>query len=150
MINDDGRSCICECNGNGCADTRTRPGYDRDLSFQQCIHFNPLGIRQVQSVNSNLRRAVTIVIGGGFDHTLSSSCSTARVFYRAIQYCLWTFIDWDNAVPGTRLWDLAWATISFPPVAPSSDLSVSYNHLRDCRRLSVGTLRVREFAMSHG
>ncbi|MBB5066281.1 hypothetical protein HDF15_004657 [Granulicella mallensis] len=33
MIDNDSRTCICECNGNGCADTRTRPGYDRDLSF---------------------------------------------------------------------------------------------------------------------
>jgi hypothetical protein len=33
-----------------------------------------------------------------------------------------TFIDWDNAAPGTRLWDLAWAAISFPPVVPGCDL----------------------------
>jgi len=26
----------------------------------------------------------------------------------------WVFIDWDNAAPGTRLWDLAWSAISFP------------------------------------
>jgi aminoglycoside phosphotransferase (APT) family kinase protein len=37
----------------------------------------------------------------------------------------WAFIDWDNAAPGTRLWDLAWATISFPPVEPDCDLSVA-------------------------
>lgn len=35
----------------------------------------------------------------------------------------WAFIDWDNAAPGTRLWDLAWAAISFPPVEPDCDLS---------------------------
>ena len=34
----------------------------------------------------------------------------------------WAFIDWDNAAPGTRLWDLALATISFPPVEPDCDL----------------------------
>jgi hypothetical protein len=37
----------------------------------------------------------------------------------------WAFIDWDNAAPGTRLWDLALATISFPPVEPAGDLSVA-------------------------
>ncbi len=37
----------------------------------------------------------------------------------------WAFIDWDNAAPGTRLWDLAWAAISFPPVEPDCDLSVA-------------------------
>ena len=34
----------------------------------------------------------------------------------------WTFIDWDNAAPGTRLWDLAWAAVSFPPFEPECDL----------------------------
>ena len=34
----------------------------------------------------------------------------------------WAFIDWDNAAPGSRLWDLAWATISFPPIEPDCDL----------------------------
>lgn len=37
----------------------------------------------------------------------------------------WVFIDWDSAAPGTRLWDLAWATISFPPMEPDCDLSVA-------------------------
>lgn len=37
----------------------------------------------------------------------------------------WAFVDWDNAALGTRLWDLAWATISFPPVEPACDLSVA-------------------------
>jgi hypothetical protein len=37
----------------------------------------------------------------------------------------WAFIDWDNAAPGTRLWDLALATISFPPVEPGCDLSAA-------------------------
>lgn len=35
----------------------------------------------------------------------------------------WAFIDWDNATPGTRLWDLAWAAISFPPIEPRCDLA---------------------------
>ena len=34
----------------------------------------------------------------------------------------WVFIDWDAAAPSTRLWDLAWASISFPPFEPESDL----------------------------
>ena len=37
----------------------------------------------------------------------------------------WAFIDWDNAAPATRLWDLAWAAISFPPVEPDCDLSMA-------------------------
>ena len=34
------------------------------------------------------------------------------------------FIDWDNAAPGTRLWDLAWSAISFPPVEVDCDLAL--------------------------
>ncbi len=34
----------------------------------------------------------------------------------------WVFIDWDAAAPSTRLWDLAWASISFPPFEPGCDL----------------------------
>ena len=34
----------------------------------------------------------------------------------------WVFIDWDAAAPATRLWDLAWASISFPPFEPDCDL----------------------------
>lgn len=37
----------------------------------------------------------------------------------------WVFIDWDAAAPSTRLWDLAWASISFPPIEPGSDLPVT-------------------------
>ncbi len=50
----------------------------------------------------------------------------------------WAFIDWDNAAPGTRLWDLAWATISFPPIEPDCDLSIaatSINAIADGYRL---------------
>ncbi len=37
----------------------------------------------------------------------------------------WVFIDWDAAAPSTRLWDLAWACISFPPFKPDADLPSS-------------------------
>jgi Ser/Thr protein kinase RdoA (MazF antagonist) len=37
----------------------------------------------------------------------------------------WAFIDWDNAAPGTCLWDLAWAALSFPPFEPGCDLPVA-------------------------
>ena len=37
----------------------------------------------------------------------------------------WTFIDWDAAGPATRLWDLAWSSISFPPFEPGCDLSAA-------------------------
>jgi hypothetical protein len=30
----------------------------------------------------------------------------------------WVFIDWDNAGPGSRLWDLAYAANGFVPLAP--------------------------------
>ncbi len=35
----------------------------------------------------------------------------------------WAFIDWDAAAPATRLWDLAWTCISFPPFTPGCDLA---------------------------
>ena len=50
----------------------------------------------------------------------------------------WAFIDWDNAAPGTRLWDLAWATISFPPIEPACDLhtaAISIHAIVDGYRL---------------
>ena len=34
----------------------------------------------------------------------------------------WVFIDWDTAAPGTRLWDLAYAALTFPPIDPGCDL----------------------------
>lgn len=34
----------------------------------------------------------------------------------------WCFIDWDTAAPGTRLWDLAYAALTFPPMEPDCDL----------------------------
>jgi Ser/Thr protein kinase RdoA (MazF antagonist) len=33
----------------------------------------------------------------------------------------WVFIDWDNAGPGSRLWDLAYAAHGFVPLAPQTD-----------------------------
>ena len=35
----------------------------------------------------------------------------------------WVFIDWDNAGPGSRLWDLAYAAITFPPIEPEGDIA---------------------------
>ena len=37
----------------------------------------------------------------------------------------WVFIDWDAAAPATRLWDLAWSSICFPPFEPRCDLKAS-------------------------
>lgn len=34
----------------------------------------------------------------------------------------WVFIDWDGAAPGTRLWDLAYAVVTFPPIEPGCNL----------------------------
>ena len=42
----------------------------------------------------------------------------------------WVFIDWDNAAPGTCLWDLAWAAITFPPVEPGCDLQTAALRIR--------------------
>lgn len=33
----------------------------------------------------------------------------------------WAFIDWDNAAPGTRLWDLAYAVRGFVPLSAHPD-----------------------------
>jgi Phosphotransferase enzyme family len=37
----------------------------------------------------------------------------------------WVFIDWDNAGPGSRLWDLAYAAHGFVPLAPRTPPDVS-------------------------
>lgn len=37
----------------------------------------------------------------------------------------WVFIDWDAAAPATRLWDLAWSSISFPPFERGCDLEIA-------------------------
>ena len=43
----------------------------------------------------------------------------------------WVFIDWDNAGPGTRAWDLAYAAHGFVPLAPGVSLTSA------CRRLAA-------------
>ncbi|NYF81362.1 hypothetical protein HDF17_003682 [Granulicella arctica] len=35
----------------------------------------------------------------------------------------WVFIDWDNAGPGSRLWDLSYAAVTFPPIEPQGDIA---------------------------
>ena len=35
----------------------------------------------------------------------------------------WVFIDWDNAGPGSRLWDLAYAAHGFVGMAPGNDVA---------------------------
>jgi Ser/Thr protein kinase RdoA (MazF antagonist) len=35
----------------------------------------------------------------------------------------WAFIDWDNAGPGSRLWDISYAAHGFVPLQPGTDLS---------------------------
>jgi Phosphotransferase enzyme family len=34
----------------------------------------------------------------------------------------WAFIDWDMAAPGSRLWDLAWASLGFVPLSADPEL----------------------------
>ena len=34
----------------------------------------------------------------------------------------WAFIDWDNAAPGSRLWDLAYAIHGFVPLSANPDI----------------------------
>jgi len=42
----------------------------------------------------------------------------------------WVFIDWDNAGPATRLWDLAYAATGFVPFVPDGDPQVDAPRLR--------------------
>ncbi|KAA6462982.1 aminoglycoside phosphotransferase family protein [Acidobacteria bacterium AB60] len=42
----------------------------------------------------------------------------------------WVFIDWDGTAPATRLWDLAWSSLSFPPFEPEGDLAAAAGGLR--------------------
>ena len=37
----------------------------------------------------------------------------------------WAFIDWDAAAPASRLWDLAWSSMSFPPFHPGCNLATA-------------------------
>jgi len=41
----------------------------------------------------------------------------------------WVFIDWDNAGPGSRLWDLAYAAHGFIPLAPDTDATSAIQRL---------------------
>jgi Ser/Thr protein kinase RdoA (MazF antagonist) len=42
----------------------------------------------------------------------------------------WVFIDWDNAGPATRLWDLGYAATGFIPFVPDGDVQVDAPRLR--------------------
>ena len=42
----------------------------------------------------------------------------------------WTFIDWDAAAPGTRLWDLAYVAQTFAPLLAGGDPAVDGPRLR--------------------
>ncbi|HEY3560332.1 MAG TPA: phosphotransferase [Kribbella sp.] len=42
----------------------------------------------------------------------------------------WVFIDWDNAGPSTRLWDLGYAAQSLVPLLPWGDVTVDAPRLR--------------------
>ncbi len=42
----------------------------------------------------------------------------------------WTFIDWDAAAPGTRLWDLAYVAQTFAPLVAGGDPGVDGPRLR--------------------
>jgi len=41
----------------------------------------------------------------------------------------WVFIDWDNAGPGSRLWDLAYAAHGFIPLTPDTDATSAVQRL---------------------
>lgn len=51
----------------------------------------------------------------------------------------WTFIDWDGAGPGSRLWDLAYAAHGFVPLSANKDI-----------RLGDDTHRLRVLVDSYG
>ncbi|MGZ0149554.1 phosphotransferase enzyme family protein [Kribbella sp. WER1] len=42
----------------------------------------------------------------------------------------WAFIDWDNAGPSTRLWDLGYAAQTLVPLLPTGDVTVDAPRLR--------------------
>lgn len=42
----------------------------------------------------------------------------------------WVFIDWDNAGPSTRLWDLGYAAQSLVPLLPGGDVTLDAPRLR--------------------
>lgn len=41
----------------------------------------------------------------------------------------WVFIDWDNAGPGSRLWDLAYAAHGFAPLEPATTATTAARRL---------------------
>ncbi|MGC1208875.1 MAG: phosphotransferase [Ornithinimicrobium sp.] len=41
----------------------------------------------------------------------------------------WVFIDWDNAGPGSRLWDLAYAAHGFTPLEPATAATTAAQRL---------------------
>lgn len=41
----------------------------------------------------------------------------------------WVFIDWENAAPGSRLWDLAYAAHGFAPLQPSIPVPLAASRL---------------------
>lgn len=41
----------------------------------------------------------------------------------------WVFIDWDNAGPGSRLWDLAYAAHGFLPLSHGTPVTLAARHL---------------------
>lgn len=51
----------------------------------------------------------------------------------------WAFIDWDTAAPGSRLWDLAWAVLSFVPLSANPRL-----------QSAAAEPRLRAFADAYG
>ncbi|NUS00538.1 MAG: phosphotransferase, partial [Kribbellaceae bacterium] len=42
----------------------------------------------------------------------------------------WVFIDWDNAGPSTRQWDLGYAAQTLVPLLPNGDVTVDAPRLR--------------------
>ncbi|WP_202805903.1 phosphotransferase [Actinopolymorpha alba] len=42
----------------------------------------------------------------------------------------WVFIDWDNAAPSSRLWDLGYAATAFLPFVPRGDVEADSPRLR--------------------
>jgi hypothetical protein len=71
----------------------------------------------------------------------------------------WVFIDWDNAGPGSALWDLAYAAHGFVPLAPRTDAAAAARRLAaladgyrldDDGRRRLPSLVVRRTLAMHG
>jgi Phosphotransferase enzyme family len=123
----------------------------RDDAGRQVLEFvpGPLWSRENQSTTADLRRVGCLIraLHDALSSFRSSAPATWDVITRADGDDLichndlapwnlicsgerWVFIDWDNAAPGTRLWDLAWAAISFPPVEPGCNLLTAAMKIR--------------------